>query len=134
MSINTVQTELARASAEQSSKDRIQAEKDNEIRMAQAKDKMERVLETVNKETLEVEKAVQDLKKAQEAMDDDPVMGLVGGDLVQQAALAGALLFSARAISETVAMVSDGGGGHAMPALIQGAIGLACGAYFFLKK
>jgi hypothetical protein len=93
---------------------------------------MEKMLQKVNEETLEVEKAVRDLKAAQEELSDDPLYKLRNGGIVKQASLVGTALFSVRAITEIAAMTGPNGDAHTLPALIQGAIALLCAAYFFL--
>lgn len=123
---------MAKANAEQNAQSRIDAEAENEKRMAVAQASMEKMLQKVNEETLEVEKAVRDLKAAQEELSDDPLYKLKTGGIVKQASLVGTALFSVRALTEVVAMTGPNGDVHTLPALIQGAIALACAAYFFL--
>lgn len=100
-------------------------------RMDNARSSLSKNLDKVSKETAEVERAVADLQKAKDEMDNDPLMKLVSGDKAKQAAVVGAILFTARSLSETIALVGGGGASHATAALIQGAIALACVFYLF---
>jgi len=129
--IRKEQAQLAKASAETSFKESEALSAENAARMEQAQASMGKMLDSVSKETAEVEKAVADLKKAQEAMENDPLMKLISGDIAKQGAVVGALLFSIRSLAETVALVGGGGASHATAALIQGAIALACIFYVF---
>ena len=90
------------------------------------------MLQKVNEETLQVEKAVLELKAAQDQLAADPLVKLKAGGIVKQGALVGAALFSVRAIGEVLAMLGPNGELHTIPALIQGAIAIVCAAYFFL--
>jgi len=129
--IRKEQEQLAKASAETSFQASEKMSAENAARMEQAQASMGRMLDSVSKETTEVEKAVAELKEAQEAMENDPLMKLISGDIAKQGAVVGALLFSIRSLAETVALVGGGGASHATAALIQGAIALACIFYVF---
>lgn len=88
----------------------------------------------VKEETLEVEKAMEDLQKAQEQLLDDPLMkaaDLRSGGIVKTASLAGALLFSFRSFGELLLLTQPNGADHGMAAAIQAVIAVACAAYFF---
>jgi hypothetical protein len=99
--------------------------------MEQAQESMSKMLRNVNLETLQVEKAVRELEAAQQDIAENSLLKLKGGGFVKQGALVGALLFGGRAIGEVLAMVGPNGELHTAPALIQGAIAVACAAYFF---
>jgi hypothetical protein len=100
--------------------------------MEQAQESMTKMLQKVNLETLEVKKAVRDLEAAQKDIAENSLVKLKGAGFVKQGALVGALLFGSRAIGEVLAMVGPNGELHTTSALIQGAIAVACAAYFFL--
>ena len=119
-------------SAQQNAASRMELEAENEKRMQVAQESMENMLKKVNQETLEVEKAVRDLKAAQEELGQDPLYKLKSGGIVKQASLVGTALFSVRAVTELAAMAGPNGEAHTLPALIQGVIALVCAAYFFL--
>ena len=97
---------------------------------------MKKMLAKVDQETKEVEKAIEELKQAQAAMDSDTVgqlAGLKSGGIVKQATLVGALLFSIRAFTDGV-LFMGGDSSHMMPAAVQAVIALACfAAFMFLK-
>ena len=98
---------------------------DTKERLAQAEASMQRQLSRVDQERAEVEKAVADLKRAQDEIED-------AGNVLKPASLAGLLLFTARAALDFVAMSAGGidSEAHMTAALIQGAIALICGGYF----
>lgn len=123
---------MAKASAQQNAANRMQLEAENEQRMQVAQESMENMLKKVSQEQKEVEKAVVDLKAAQEELGQDPLYKLKSGGIVKQASLVGTALFFVRALTEVAAMAGPNGQVHTMPALIQGAIALVCAAYFFL--
>ena len=119
---------LAKEQAERNSKANLEKIEENEKRMEIAQGNMKRMLEKVNAETKAVEDAVEELKRAQTASEggiDSQLSGLKSGGLVKQAALAGGLLFTLRSGAETIAFLG-GDASHALPALIQGAIAIAC--------
>lgn len=122
---------MVKESAEKSAQNSKAMTIEQTARMERAQNSMVRMLDGVNKETVEVEKAVEELKQAQEDLEADPIMKLISGDIFKQGAVAGAILFSIRSSAETVALVGGGGAAHATAALIQGAIALACIAYLF---
>ena len=99
-------------------------------RLAQAEASMEAMLSRVNKETAEVEKAVEDLKQAQAQVENNFAAQLRQGGLLKQGSLVGLLLFSVRSIVDSVASLSDES--HLAAALIQGAIAVVCAIIFFL--
>ncbi len=112
---------------EESAKARNNALKNEEQRLAEAEGSVSRLLNKVKEETLEVEKAMEDLQKAQEQLLDDPLMKaaeLRSGGIVKTASLAGALLFSFRSVGELI--VAD-----PTAAAIQAVIAVACAVYFF---
>ena len=93
-----------------------------------AQGNMRKMLDKVNEETKSVEDAIEDLKRAQAESEggiDSQLVDLKSGGLVKQAALTGALLFTFRSGVETIAFAS-GDVSHALPALIQGTIAIAC--------
>jgi hypothetical protein len=93
-----------------------------------AQGNVKKMLTKVNAETKAVSDAIEDLKKAQldsEGGIDSQLVGLKSGGLVKQAALAGGLLFTLRSGAETIAFLA-GDPSHALPALIQGALAIAC--------
>lgn len=131
--IRKEQQALAKASAEQRSKVAMDnmANDDTAERLAAAEASVEKQLSRVEKETVEVEKAMANLKRVQEQLDKE-----ASGSMFKPAALAGVLLFSLRAVLDFVAMTGGGidAEAHLTAALIQGAIALICaGILFFLK-
>ena len=96
--------------------------------MEVASSNMKKMLVKVNAETKAVEDAIEDLKQAQLASEggiDGQLVNLKSGGLVKQAALAGGLLFTFRGGVEAIAFLA-GDPSHALPALIQGALAIAC--------
>ena len=96
--------------------------------MEMAQGNVKKMLTKVNAETKAVEDAIEDLKVAQQESEggiDTQLVGLKNGGLVKQAALAGSLLFTLRSGSEVVGFLA-GDPSHALPALIQGALAIAC--------
>jgi hypothetical protein len=124
------QKEFARQSAERSAAKTQAATVNEKARLDQAQATMGTIIGRVNKETAGVERAVEDLKKAQNSLSGDPLMQMASGGIAKQSALAGTILFTLRSGAETVAMLG-GDATHVAPALIQGALALACAAYFF---
>jgi hypothetical protein len=96
--------------------------------MNQAEDSMVKMIGKVNRETAEVERAVEELRKAQDSMDSDPIMQMLTGGILKQSALAGTILFTLRSGADIIAMFG-GDATHAAPALIQGALALARAAF-----
>jgi hypothetical protein len=131
--IRVEQKAFAQKSSEKSAERAISATQVEKARMAQAEDSMVKMISRVNKESAEVERAVEELKEAQKDMSSDPVMKLASGSILKQASLAGLILFTLRSGIDTVAMLG-GDASHAFPALLQGAIALACAAYFAFAK
>jgi hypothetical protein len=127
--IRIEQEEFARQSAQKSIAKTEAAMRSDQARMNQAEDSMVKMIGKVNRETAEVERAVEELRKAQDSMASDPIMQMLSGGLVKQSALAGTILFTLRSGADTVAMFG-GDATHAAPALIQGGLALACAAYF----
>lgn len=122
--------------ASQRGMDYIESEKQ---RLAQAEDSVSRLIQKVARETDEVQKATQELERAITEDDGGSIEGtaldLKKGGITKQAALVGALLLGSRAVTETILVVgSPYGDQHFVPAILQGAIALACAAYFFLVK
>lgn len=104
-----------------------------EKRLKDAEGSVSRLVDKVKRETLEVEKAVNDLKAVQEDMGGDPLskaVDLKKAGVVKQSAVVGAMLFSFRTAGELL-FVAQGVDveGHGASAAIQGLIALACGAY-----
>jgi hypothetical protein len=128
--IRTEQQEYAKESAIKSAAKSQLAIQNDLQRMEQAENSMEKMIQKVNFETTQVEKAVQDLKKAQESYDSDPIMKMLNGGIIKQSALAGAILFTLRSGTDTFLMLG-GDSSHALPALIQGALAIVCAAYLF---
>ncbi len=108
------------------------------IRLKEAEGSVARLVEKVNKEKMEVEKAVEELKLAQETLGEDPLFqaaGLKKAGIVRQSALVGAILFSFRAVGELLVMTQGFDvEGHGSAAAIQGLIAVACGAYLAFTK
>mmetsp|Transcript_5229 Transcript_5229/g.15213 ORF Transcript_5229/g.15213 Transcript_5229/m.15213 type:complete len:373 (-) Transcript_5229:348-1466(-) len=126
--IRAEQETLAKEQAERNSKASFEKTEEYEKRMEIAQGNMKKMLERVNQESKNVEEAIEDLKRAQAESEggiDSQLVDLKSGGLVKQAALTGALLFTFRSGVETIAFVA-GDPSHALPALIQGAIALAC--------
>ena len=106
--------------------------KDEDERMAAAQQNMQKMLEKVNAETNNVESAIEDLKRAQSESEggvDSQLASLKTGGIVKQATLVGAVLFTLRTGVEAIA-ITGGDPSHLTPALVQGAIALACFAAF----
>jgi hypothetical protein len=121
---------MASESAEKNAQKAVDDMQGDAARLAQAERAIKTMLTRVKKETGEVEKAVEDLKKAEAEIDKDFILKLKRGGLPKQAALIGLLLFSVRSIGDTVVSFSDET--HLPAALIQGGIALVCAAYLFL--
>lgn len=133
LSLLLPQMSLARESAERISKVSQDKMEEEEQRLVAAQANMQKMLSRVNKETQNVEKAIEDLRKAQiesEGSLDGQLSDLKSGGLIKQATLAGTLLFTFRAGIETVAFLT-GDMSHAMPALLQGALAITCMVGFF---
>lgn len=99
-------------------------------RIDQAEASVSNMLRRVNDEAAEVKAAVEELKRAQTALDRDFLYRLKSGGVPKQAALVGFLLFSVRSIVDSIASLGDET--YLIPALAQGAIAVLCAAYFFL--
>lgn len=126
--IRAEQAALAKEQAERNSLANLEKIEENEKRMEVAQGNMKKMLDKVNDETRAVEEAIEDLKRAQAATEggiDSQLVDLKSGGLVKQAALAGGLLFTLRSGAETIAFLA-GDPSHALPALIQGALAIAC--------
>lgn len=133
LSLLLPQMSLARESAERISKVSQDKMEEEEQRLVAAQANMQKMLSRVNKETQNVEKAIEDLRKAQiesEGSLDGQLSDLKSGGLIKQATLAGTLLFTFRAGIEIVAFLT-GDMSHAMPALLQGALAIMCMVGFF---
>lgn len=133
LSLLLPQMSLARESAERISKVSQDKMEEEEQRLVAAQANMQKMLSRVNKETQNVEKAIEDLRKAQiesEGSLDGQLSDLKSGGLIKQATLAGTLLFTFRAGIEIVAFLT-GDMSHAMPALLQGALAITCMVGFF---
>ncbi len=118
---------------EASAKSRSDSLKDEEKRLAEAQGSVVRLVDKVKEETVEVEKAMEDLKRAQEELMNDPLMkaaDLKSGGIVKQGALVGALLFSFRSFGEVLLLAGPNGADHGVAAAVQAVIALACAAYF----
>ena len=128
--IREEQAALTQASADK----RDEAILGEEARLKAAEGSVSRLVNKVKEQTMEVEKAVEELKSAQEnMMSDDPLFqaaDLKKAGLVRQSAVVGAILFSFRTAGELF-FVTQGTDveGHGASAAIQGLIALACGAY-----
>lgn len=126
--IRTEQALLAKEQAERNSKANLEKTEEYGKRMDFAQGNMKKMLKRVNEESKNVEDAIEDLKLAQAETEggiDSQLVDLKSGGLVKQAALTGALLFTFRSGVETIAFIG-GDPSHALPALIQGAIAIAC--------
>lgn len=137
-SIQDIKKEQAEMS-ERNSKNRSKALEEEEARLREAEGSVARLVDKVKEETAEVEKAVQELRDAQEKLGDDPLMkaaDLKKAGIVSQSALVGALLFSFRSIGELLLIVQGSGDvqAHSSAATIQGVIALACAAYLVISK
>lgn len=120
--------------SEASAKSRSNALKDEEQRLAEAEGSVSRLLNKVKDETLEVEKAVEDLKAAQQQLLNDPLMKAVdikSGGIVKQGALAGTLLFSFRSLGELLFLAGPNGAEHGVAAVVQGVIAIAFAVLLF---
>lgn len=101
-------------------------------RLEQAEASMQAVLDRVNKETLAVSRAVQDLKDAQSIMDQDLLVKLKTGGMLKQGSFIGLVLFAIRAAADATAAIGNNDPTHWMAALIQAGIAVVCAAIFFL--
>lgn len=123
---------LAKEQAEKNSQTNQEKTEDYEQRMVAAQSNMRKMLDRVNEETQNVENAIEDLRRAQAESEggiDSQLVDLKSGGIVKQATLAGALLFTLRSGIETIGFLG-GDPSHAVPALIQGVIAIACIAAF----
>ena len=106
-----------------------EAEAEKAARLAAAEASMTQMLKKVNQETAEVEKAMQDLKRAQlednQGGTGDFLLQLRQGGIPKQAALVGTVLFGVRALTDAVT-------GNLVAAGIQIVLALACAAALFL--
>jgi len=126
--IRIEQASLAKEQAERNSRNSLEKIEETEQRMEIAQGNVKKMLVKVNAETKAVEDAIDELRDAQAASDggiDSQLSGLKNGGLVKQAALAGGLLFTFRGGTEAIAFLA-GDPSHAIPALIQGALAIAC--------
>mgnify|MGYP003337499042 CR=1 FL=1 len=126
--IRAEQTSLARENAERNAKASQEKIKEDEQRMEVAQGNMRKMIIKVNEETRNVEKAMEELKRAQEESEggiDGQLFNLKNGGLIKQATLAGGILFTFRSGAETIAFLA-GDPSHALPALIQGALAIFC--------
>jgi hypothetical protein len=131
--IRREQDEFVKESAAKSAAKTMAAMKEDHYRLNQAEESMVKMIDRVNRESREVERAVDELKKAQANMSKDPLLMIANGGIVKQAALAGALLFTTRSVVDAVAMMS-GDSTHAVSALVQGAIALVCVAFLLFSS
>mmetsp|Transcript_19884 Transcript_19884/g.29416 ORF Transcript_19884/g.29416 Transcript_19884/m.29416 type:complete len:297 (-) Transcript_19884:253-1143(-) len=94
-----------------------------------------KLLGSVSKEAQEVEAAMKELEAARaELYNGDMNAKLATAGPIKKVAVAGMLVFGVRAVVDAGLMVAtDGGSGFEAGAAIQGAIALACAAYFFLS-
>ena len=101
-------------------------------RISEAEASVSRLINKVAKETDSVQKAMEDLELAKNEAGsgggiENTALDLKQGGIVKQAALVGLLLFGSRAFTETILVVgSPYGNEHFVPAVLQGAIALAC--------
>ena len=108
-------------------------------RLAEAQESAARLIKKVAKETKAVQEAMEDLERAKQqvAMSslEESTLGLKNGGIAKQAAFVGMALFGSRAVTDAILIVgSSNGGDHTMSAIVQGAIALACAAYFYTVK
>lgn len=126
---------LAQQQADRNARATQQKMDDDEKRMAVAEANMERLLSKVNAETKNVERAIEELKQAQEDAQggiDGKLSNLKTGGFSKQAALAGTMLFTLRSGIEVIASVG-GDPTHIVPAIIQGGLAIVClAAFLFL--
>mmetsp|Transcript_17543 Transcript_17543/g.25968 ORF Transcript_17543/g.25968 Transcript_17543/m.25968 type:complete len:255 (+) Transcript_17543:168-932(+) len=128
--IRSDQEDFANETSEKSAARVESAIKEEQARLERAQASMSKIIDKVNKETAEVEKAVQELKEAQMSSSNDALTTLANGGVIKQGALAGTILFTVRSALETF-YVLCGDSSHAIPALIQGALALILAAYLF---
>ena len=107
-------------------------------RISEAEASVSRLINKVAKETDSVQKAMEELEMAKNEAGsgggiENTALDLKQGGIVKQAALVGLLLFGSRAFTETILVVgSPYGNDHFVPAILQGAIALACAGKFAL--
>jgi len=133
--IRSEQTSLAQETAERSAKASQEKIEEDEKRLEIAQDNMKKMINRVNEESRNVEKAMEELKRAQEESErglDSQLVDLKRGGIIKQAILVGAILFTFRSGAETIGFLG-GDLSHAVPALIQGALAIICivGFIFF---
>lgn len=125
---------LARERAELGATNTVSSLAGEQDRMVNAQGVMENLVDKVKAENREVERALQDLKKAQEDMVNDPIMRLVNlkeEGIVKKSSLVAALLFSTRSIADAIAMFGPNPEAHATAAVVQFGLAILAGAYFF---
>ena len=127
-----LQRNLAQASAAANAKKAESDLQGEAQRLQKAERSMAAQLQKVAQETEQVEKAMADLKAAQQELDRDFVLKLKQGGLPKQAALAGFVLFSFRSILDSVSALSASDPSSMSAALAQGAIAIVCAIAFFL--
>ena len=108
-------------------------------RLAEAQESAAQLIKKVAEEKESVQKAMDDLErvKREASMNslEDNFLSLKKGGIAKQAAFVAMALLGSRAVTETILVVgSSNGGDHIMPAILQGTVALACGAYFYLVK
>jgi len=128
-----LQQQLAQAQASAKAKNAESTVQNDAQRLVAAERSMQTQLDKVAQETAEVERAVADLRAAQEELNKDLGSKLRAGGLPKQGALAGLLLFGVRSILDSLTAVSTGDPAALTAALVQGAIAVVCAiAFFFL--
>lgn len=130
--IRKEQKAMAEQSASKTADESAMTMKQDSERLAQAEASMVAVLGKVSRETAEVEKAAEDLRKAKEEMDKDFLSRLRSGGLPKQASLVGLVLFAVRSIGDTVAALPGNEESRLAVALVEGGLALACALVFFL--
>lgn len=108
-------------------------------RLAEAQESAAQLIKKVAEEKESVQQAMDDLErvKREASMNsfENNFLSLKKGGIAKQAAFVVMALLGSRAVTETILVVgSPNGGDHTMPAILQGIVALACGAYFYLVK
>lgn len=111
---------------------------DKAIRLQNAEKSMKQLLDRVDRETSNLEQAVDDLNAANQQIEQDFIWKLKQGGLPKQIALVGFILLSVRSILESITAVSMSSStladseAHLYAALLQGIVAMVCAAIFFL--
>ena len=102
-------------------------------RLEEAEGSVTSLIANVNKETVKVKNAMNELEDVRSRASVDPLLQIANFrnlGLVKQSAFVGSLLFLIRAISELPLAVTDANGSHGIAAVVQLGIAMACAVLF----